>query len=71
MPKITTHGGARKNAGRPRKGEDERLVTMSVSLRPEQLDAIDQQAARTGHGRSHIVRGLIDRMIKGLRRCAY
>jgi hypothetical protein len=54
-----THGGARPGAGRPPQ-HAEPLVTTTVTLRPDQLQRLEQLIADTGGSRSSIIRDALD-----------
>jgi hypothetical protein len=56
---VHRHGGRRPGAGRPPLG-DVKLVTVSVTLRPDQLERLDQLIHDTGGSRASIIRDALD-----------
>lgn len=54
------HGGRRPGAGRPLEHGPEAVVTTTVTLRPDQLERMDQLIADTGRSRSSIIRDALD-----------
>lgn len=56
---TNTHGGARPGAGRPPQNGTA-LVTTTVTLRPDQLERLEQLIADTGGSRSSIIRDALD-----------
>lgn len=59
-------GGARRNAGRPRKHPADRLVhTLSVSLTTEQADFLTQMGAMANLTSQQVMRALIAAIIDG------
>ena len=63
MEKETTHkdgrGGARENAGRPRKDKKGKSVTISFCLTPTELELFREKLAKSGLSVSSYIRKCI------------
>ena len=53
------HGGARKGAGRPPKGDASRTEPIPVKLSPDEMDALRTDAERKGITLADLVRGAL------------